>query len=196
MLLMQRAVGTFSNYATAEIALRELKGRGFVMEKVSLVGRDINNHTEGTGANTSSHLTAVGNLNTPDNAARETAQQGAVAGSTLGGLTGLLVGLGAVAIPGVGPVMLAGAAATAIATAVSGSLIGGAAGSLVGGLAGLEIPADRAKIYSDRVARGEYLVMVEGTKADIALAALVFSNHDIHEWYTYDLPNSLAQTVA
>jgi len=44
---------------------------------------------------------------------------GAVTGGA-GGLTGLLVGLGALAIPGMGPVMLAGATATALATALSG----------------------------------------------------------------------------
>jgi len=41
-----------------------------------------------------------------------------VTGGAVGGLTGLLVGLGALAIPGVGPVMLAGATATALATAL------------------------------------------------------------------------------
>ena len=102
------------------------------------------------------------------------------------GIRGSL-GLGVIALPGVGPVMLAGAAATAIATAISGGVIGAAAGSLVGGLIGLEIPADRAKAYSDRVSQGEYLVVVEGLEADIARAGSIFGKHGVHDWYTYDL---------
>ncbi|WP_034937144.1 hypothetical protein [Gloeocapsa sp. PCC 73106] len=49
-------------------------------------------------------------------------------------LTGLLVGLGALAIPGVGPIMLAGAVATALATTAARGVSGVAAGSLLGGL--------------------------------------------------------------
>ncbi len=189
MILEQRAVGIFSNYKATEIALCELKNSDFLMDRVSVVGIDINSHIEVTGANTSNRLTDLGNLDTNENEAEETAKKGAVAGSTLGGLTGLLVGLGIVAIPGVGPVMLAGAAATAIVTAISGSAIGAAAGSLAGGLIGLEIPEDRAKVYSDRVSQGDYLVMVEGSKADIALAESIFSDRGIQEWYVYNLPS-------
>jgi hypothetical protein len=189
MILERRAIGTFSNYEATEIALRELKNSNFLMDQVSVVGIDIDSHIEVTGANTSNRLADVGNLDTNENEAGETAKKGAVAGVTLGGLTGLLVGLGIVAIPGVGPVMLAGAAATAIGTAISGSAIGAAAGSLAGGLIGLEIPEDRAKVYSDRVSQGDYLVIVEGSKADIALAESIFSNRGIHDWYVYDLPS-------
>jgi hypothetical protein len=195
MILEQRAVGTFSSYEATEIALRELKNSDFLMDRVSVVGIDINSHIEATGANTSDRLADVGNLDTNENEAGETAKKGAVAGSTLGGLTGLLVGLGVIAIPGVGPVMLAGAAATAIVTAISGSAIGAAAGSLAGGLMGLEIPEDRAKVYDDRVSQGDYLVVVEGSEADIALAGSIFSNHGIHEWYVYNLPSNSMQTI-
>lgn len=187
MILEQRAVGTFSNYEVAETALRELKDSGFLMDRVSVVGRDINNHTEATGANTSNQLADIEKLHTHKNKAGEAAKDGAIAGSSLGGLTGLLVGLGAIAIPGVGPVMLAGAVATAIATTISGGVIGAAAGSLAGGLIGLGIPEDRAKVYSERVSQGNYLVMVEGSEADITLAKSIFSKHHVHEWYAYDL---------
>jgi hypothetical protein len=186
MILKQRGVGTFSNYETAEVALRELQGRGFLMDRVSMIGRDMNRHTEVTGVHASTQLAEAGNLQTNATTAEEAAQKGAVAGSALGGLTGLLVGLGAIAIPGIGPVMLAGAAATAIATTISGGVIGAAAGSLAGGLVGLGISEDRAKVYSDRVSQGDYLVMVEGSEADIALAESVFSKHGIHEWHVYE----------
>ncbi|MGB8701791.1 MAG: DUF1269 domain-containing protein [Thermosynechococcaceae cyanobacterium] len=194
-MLEQRAVGVFTNYDVTETALNELKNRGFLMDRVSVVGRDINLHTEMAGANTSDQLANIDNLTTDENEAEETAQKGAVAGSTLGGMTGLLVGLGIIAIPGIGPIMLAGATATAIATVISGGVIGAAVGSLAGGLVGLGIPNDRAKVYSDRITAGDYLVIVEGSDADITLAQAIFSHCGIDEWYAYELSSEPVQTV-
>jgi hypothetical protein len=190
-MLKQRAVGIFSGYTTLETALHELKNSDFLMNRVSVVGRDINNQIESSGANTSTIMN-VGNLDTDENVAKTGAKTGAVAGSAAGGIAGLLVGLGAIAIPGVGPVMLAGTAVTAIATAISGGAIGAAAGSLAGGLLGLGIPEDRAHVYSDRVTQGDYLVMVEGSAADIALAESIFTRRGIHEWYVYDFHSDSA----
>ncbi len=189
--LKKLGVGTFLSYETTEIALIELKNSGFLMDRVSVAGRDINSHTEVTGVHTSNRLADAGNLDTNENKVGEIATDGAMAGVAVGGVTGLLVGLGLIAIPAVGPVMLAGTVATAIATAISGSFIGAAAGSLIGGLVGLGIPAHRAKVYSDRVAQGDYLVMVEGSDADITLADSIFTKHDVHEWYVYDLPRTV-----
>jgi hypothetical protein len=195
MILEQRAIGTFTSYQLAENALRELKQTGFLMNQVSLIGRDVNSHAESTGVRTNSTIAGVGDLNAEANDAGEATQTGAAAGSALGGVTGLLVGLGAIAIPGVSPVMLAGAAATAIATAVSGTAIGAVAGSLAGGLTGMGFSADRAQTYSDHVSEGRYLVMIEGTAADITRAEKVFTNHPIHEWHVYDLPSNTLQPV-
>jgi hypothetical protein len=187
IMLRCRVVGTFPNYEVTENALRELKDNGFVMDRVSVVGRDTYHHPDFAGANVSDQMVGVDQLDTNQNKAEEGARKGTVAGSTVGGLAGLLVGLGAITIPGIGPVMMAGAAATAIVTAISGGVIGGASGNLVGGLIGLEIPADRATAYSDRVSQGDYLVMVEGSEADVTLAESIFNKHGIREWYPYNL---------
>jgi hypothetical protein len=190
MILHKRAIGSFANYQTAESALIELESSSFMMDRVSLIGQNLDRQTEVTGVNTSENLTELGN--THDERAGETAKNGAIAGTAFGSVTGLLVGLGALAIPGVGPVMLAGAAATALATAASGGAIGAAAGSLVGGLAGLGIPDERASVYSDRVAAGHYLVIVEGSAAEIDRAAAIFTRRGIQDWYITDLANDPA----
>jgi hypothetical protein len=195
MMLEQRAIGTFTSYELAENALKELKQSGFLMRQVSLIGRDINRHTESTGVHTNSTIASVGDLKTEGNDDGGATQKGAAAGSAFGGVTGLLVGLGAIAIPGVGPVMLAGAAATAIATAISGTVIGAVVGSLAGELTKMGFSADQAQTYSDQVSEGHYLVMIEGTAADITRAESVFANHPIHEWHVYDLPNNTLQPV-
>lgn len=195
-MLKQRAAGVFLTYDDAETALIALKNRGFSMNQVSVVGRDIHHHPLMAGSHASNQLESVGNLETDDNESNEGAKAGAVTGSTLGGLTGLLVGLGAVTIPGIGPIMLSGAVATAIATTISGTIIGAAAGSLAGALIGLGLPSDRADIYSDRVSHGHYLVMAEGTESELSLADEVLHEHKIQEWYIYHLPHELAQSIS
>lgn len=174
------AIGTFSNHQDAELALHKLKDSGFEMSKISIIANDVNSHSDLAGAKQGNQLSDV------DNKADEGATKGLISGSTVGGLTGLLVGLGLVAIPGVGPVVMAGAAATAIASTLTGSAIGAVTGGVFGGLIGLGIPKDRAQIFSDRVAQGDYLAMVDDvTDEEFRLAESIFRQHGIHEWSIY-----------
>lgn len=175
----RRAVGTFPNRQAAEHALHELRDSGFDMDRVSVIAKDADRHDEIAGADVSDRV---------GNKADEGAKVGAVSGGALGGITGLLVGLGTLAIPGIGPILLAGAGATVLATTAAGGAIGAVAGGLVGALIGLGIPEERAKVYSDRVARGEYLVMLDGTDAEIARAESILHRRGIEEYGVYDAP--------
>jgi uncharacterized protein (TIGR02271 family) len=177
----RRAIGVFPTRRAAEQALHELRDSGFTMEHVSVVAQDAKDHDTIAGTHVSDHA---------ENKADDGAKLGAVSGGALGGLTGLLVGLGALAIPGVGPIMLAGAAATALATTAAGGAIGAAAGSLLGGLVGMGIPEEQANVYNDRVSGGDYLVMVDGTDAEISRAEAILSHRGIQEWGIYDIPGS------
>nr|WP_290227528.1 hypothetical protein [Trichocoleus desertorum] len=62
----------------------------------------------------------------------------------------------------------------------------------MGALIGYGIPEVQAKVYHDRIHRGEYLVMVEGLEADIRQAEAVFSRWQIHELRIYAAPTSQA----
>ncbi|NMF60218.1 general stress protein [Pseudanabaena yagii] len=179
----KRAIGTFSNHSEAETALRELRDSNFPMDKVSVVGQDIDRKTNIAGADGSNSLS---DLAEKHNKADQGAATGAATGGAVGGLTGLLVGLGMVAIPGVGPIMLAGAAATTLATTLAGGAIGAATGGIVGALVGMGIPEDRAKKYSDRIEHGDYLVMVEGSNDDVQRAQKILSHRGINDWGIYD----------
>jgi hypothetical protein len=179
----KRAVGTFSRYQDAETAVRELRDSGFPMDRVSVVGRDSDRAADLADAG---DLGDKGKQVAHDTQADEGAKKGAATGGALGGLTGLLVGLGALAIPGIGPVMLGGALATALATTITGGAIGAAAGGLVGALVGLGIPEDRARVYNDRVSRGDYLVIVDGSEDEIHRASGILSHRGIQEWGVYD----------
>lgn len=176
----RRAVGVFPNRQAAEHALHELRDSGFAMDRVSVITQDADRQDEIAGADVRDRA---------GNKSDEGAKVGAVSGGALGGLTGLLVGLGTLAIPGIGPILLAGAGATVLATTVAGGAIGAVAGGLVGALVGLGIPEERAKVYSDRVARGEYLVMVDGTDAEIARAESILHRRGIEEYGVYDAPD-------
>lgn len=176
----KRAVGVFPNRRDAELALRELRDSHFPMDRVSAIARDSDRPNEIAGAEVRDHV---------GNKADEGATTGAVTGGALGGLTGLLVGLGTLAIPGIGPIMLAGATATTIATTLAGGAIGAAAGGLVGALIGLGIPEERARAYNERVSRGEYLVMVEGTEDEIRRAEAILRRRGIQEFGIFDAPD-------
>ena len=173
----RRSIGLFYSRDEAERALRALKDDGFDMNRVNVIAKDADKVTESAGVDTAYD---------EGNNAAEGAGAGATTGTVLGGIGGLLVGLGTLAIPGVGPIIVAGEAATAIATTLAGAGIGAAAGGIIGGLVGLGIPEDKAKIYSDRVGGGSYLIMVNGTDNDISRAERILRDNGIEEYDVYD----------
>ena len=177
----RRAMGVFLTRTEAEHALDALSDSGFSMDKVSVIARDADKQADIAGVDVQEHV---------GNKADEGASTGAVTGGVVGGGTGLLVGLGTLAIPGIGPILLAGAAATALATTLAGTAIGAAAGSLAGALIGLGIPEDRANFYSDRLTNGGYLVLIDGTDAEIATAEVILRSKGIQEFGIYDTPHS------
>jgi uncharacterized protein (TIGR02271 family) len=172
--IYKRIVGLFYSRDEAEAAVRDLRDSGFNMDRVSVIAKDTN--------------PIAGTETTRDvgNKADEGAATGALTGGALGGITGLLVGLGLLAIPGIGPILLAGAEATAIATTLAGAGIGAAAGGLVGALIGLGIPEEKAKMYSDRVAGGSFLVMVNAPETEIGHAEAIMRRHGVEELEIYN----------
>ena len=173
----KRSVGLFYSRDEAERALRALKDDGFDMNRVNVIAKDADSVTQSAGVDTAYD---------EGNNAAEGAGAGATSGAVLGGIGGLLLGLGTLAIPGVGPIIVAGEAASTIASTLAGAGIGAAAGGIIGGLVGLGIPEDKAKIYSDRVSSGSYLVMVNGTDDDISRAERILQDNGIEEYGVYD----------
>lgn len=80
--------------------------------------------------------------------------KGVATGGIAGGALGLLVGIGALAIPGLGAFIAAGP----IMAALRGAAVGAATGGLVGGLIGMGIPEIEARRYEDKLRRGNYLI--------------------------------------
>ena len=149
---MKTVVGLFENYMDADRAVSDLTAHGFGRNEISVAARD-SAIRDRMVRGTTGEERAVG----------ESAVAGAAGGATLGGLAGLLVGLGALAIPGVGPVIAAGTLATALGTTAAGAGIGAAAGGLLGALVGLGIPREDAEFYAEGVKRGGVLVTVQAS---------------------------------
>lgn len=181
----KRAVGTFSNRQQAQEALNQLKNSNFPMDKVSILAQDADK-VQGN---------QIGGAEVKEpgiEEVKEGAGIGAVGGTVLGGIGGLLVGLGALVIPGAGPFLAAGT----LATTFAGAGIGAATGGLVGALTGLGIPEEQAQVYSQRVSKGEYLVMVDGTEEEIHRATSILGNSGIRDWAVFDMPSQSASAPA
>lgn len=86
----------------------------------------------------------------------EGAAVGASTGGVLGGIVGLLAGMGTLAIPGLGPFIAAGPILAALGGLGAGATVGGLTGAIVG----LGIPEYEAKVYEDRLRKGNILLSV------------------------------------
>jgi len=129
-------VGIFERFDQADAALRALRDAGVSDRDISLVMQD-------TGS-------------APERGAGETkANQGTVAGASVGAVVGGIAGLAALAIPGIGPILAAGPIAAAL-----GALTGGALGGLLGSFSGLGIPTEHAKAYDAAVRAGGVVLAI------------------------------------
>ena len=86
-----------------------------------------------------------------------------------GGVTGWLIGVGALAIPGIGPIIAAGPIAAALGvagtTAAAGAGAGAVAGGLVGALTSWGFSESEAREYESRVQHGDVLIAADVDEA-------------------------------
>jgi hypothetical protein len=174
----RRGIGVFPHQQDAEAALDELRETGFPMDKVSVIAKKEDGHESVEGTDLSkkaSHPVDKG------------AKIGSITGTTIGILTGILAGMSTVIVPGVGPVILAGSLAEAFAVTLASAGAGAVSGGVVGMLAALGIPEERGKVYSDLLARGDYLIVIEGKSDELMRAEMILLNdRGIKEWSIYD----------
>ena len=150
-------VALYEDFSTAEGVARALVDGGFQREDISLMASD----AKGTGAAGSAATTVTAQKSDDDSSASGT-MTGAAIGGAVGGVGGLLVGLGALAIPGVGPVIAAGP----IAAALIGAGAGAVAGGLIGALTDIGVPEEEAGLYAEGVRRGGALLALRTDEAE------------------------------
>ena len=167
-------VSLYDDFATAQRVAQELVDAGFSRDNISVMANDATGeYGSQMGAEFDAESGASG------------AAAGAGMGATVGGIGGLLVGLGAIAIPGIGPVVAAGPLVTALVSAGVGAGVGAVTGGLVGALVDAGVPEEEAEYYVEGVRRGGALLTVQipdGT--DEQQAMLIINRHqpvDIRE---------------
>ncbi len=144
---VKSVIGVFNSRDSAEQAVNSLRSQGFTTEEINIVSKN----KKQQGQDTEYYEDDI--------------TDGALTGGTLGGIGGLLLGAGALAIPGVGPVLAAGP----IAAALSGAVAGG----IAGGLIDWGIPAEAGRRYEQQVAQGGILAIIRSDAAKSNQAAQV-----------------------
>jgi uncharacterized membrane protein len=139
-------IAVFDSPEQASQAVRALVDAGVDREDISLVSRNREASTTGKSTETGTKKTADGT----------TVGENIAGGAVFGGLGGLLLGLGALAIPGVGPIVAAGP----IATTLAGAGIGAAGGGIIGAIKDAGVPDEDAHVYAESVRRGGTMVSV------------------------------------
>lgn len=158
--LERNVLGLFDTRDHAEQAIRGLQDQGFARDAIGVAVQSTQQAAEMGGTTT---------------AAGESAGAGAVTGTAVGGLLGLLAGLGTITLPGIGAIATAGTLATVLGSTALGAGLGAAAGGLIGALVGLGIPEEDAQVYAEGLKRGGVLVSVQTTdeqQADRAVQVL------------------------
>ncbi|MGA7934164.1 MAG: hypothetical protein WCA35_11505 [Kovacikia sp.] len=165
-----RAIATFSRLEEAGQALDQLVISGFPLARVFLVGQDLSACEQNGKA---VQLVQIGNSTHPGTMFGTALglTKGIIFGNIIGGTTGLLLGLGILALPGIGQIALSSAV---IFTLMSGGVCT-AAGGVIGALVGLGLSEKLARDYSEQISQGNYLLIVNSTKREIACAERILS---------------------
>jgi hypothetical protein len=140
--------GIYKSSAQAEHAVDRIATAGFSPNDISVLLPDTQSSKE---------FAHEKNTKAPEGTAT-----GVTTGGVVGGTLGLLVGIGALAIPGLGPFIAAGP----IMASLAGLGVGGAVGGLIGALVGMGIPEYEAKRYEGRVKDGGVLLSVHCDTSD------------------------------
>lgn len=174
---MKTVVGMYENLSVARHVVDDLVRAGFGRENISLVAAD----QEGLY---SPYVADDGDAGARDVVVRDVdgetvvrrdlpdgseVAEGAGIGALIGGLGGLLVGLGVLAVPGVGPIIAAGP----ILAAITGAGLGAVTGGMVGALVDLGIPDTEAELYAEGVRRGYNMVAVQTPESRVDQAKLI-----------------------
>jgi len=180
----------YSDYASAELAVRELKAAGLGDSHIGIVASNADGwHKPGGGD--------VDPRHDKDRDGKDDRAEGAATGGGLGaiagGAAGVAAGLGMIAIPGIGPVVAAGWLA-ALAAGAGG---GGVAGGLIGALVESGVSKENAELYAEAVRRGgaivtakvpddeqaKYTAIMDKSAFDIAARETAYRNTG---WKGYD----------
>lgn len=172
-----RALGVFTSSQEIEQTINELKASDFPMERISVIAKDLKSNNP------------IDEPQISDRINNQKVDTTAVVRDTLTTATwgSVLVGLSSLVLPGLGVVIAAGSVGVALVTSVAGMAVGVVGTqNLVKALTDLGVPEEQARVYSDRLQQGYYLLILEGSAAEMDRAEAILHERDIHNWGIYD----------
>lgn len=146
--MAKTVIGVFDSREQAEKAVNEMRNSGFDTNEISIVAKDDRQQIA---------------ENQKDDMDLGDISDGTATGGAIGGLAGLALGAGALAIPGLGPIIAAGP--------IAGLLSGAATGGIAGGLIDWGLPEERGRHYEEEVRKGGILAAVTTEEQNINDAA-------------------------
>jgi len=170
--MAKSVMGVFDNKQDAEKAVSQMRNSGFDTNEISIVAKggkdDGRNNRNGGGNGGAEDDGGLGMDNIAD---------GTTTGGVLGGLAGLAMGAGALAIPGLGPIIAAGP--------IAGLLSGAATGGVAGGLLDWGIPEERGRYYEGEVKKGKILAVVRAHDQKVGDAATIMRQNGAKDVETH-----------
>lgn len=160
--MSKTVIGVFTSHDQAEKAVAELRNKGFEKE-ISILAKDDQSY-KGTDHNS----VMFGG---------DAVSDGATTGGVIGGIAGLAIGAGALAIPGLGPIIAAGP--------IAGLLSGAATGGVAGGLVDWGIPEDRSRYYEGKVREGSIVATLKADDDKIDSAADILRRNGAQDVETH-----------
>lgn len=145
---MKKLIGIFKSEELALNTIESLKKAGYAPEEISVITKDEVKY-DALKNRVDDEI-----IENPDGSSLAA---GAATGGAIGGFGGLLLGLGALAIPGAGPIIAAGP----IVGAITGALAGGAVGGVAGALIDAGVSEVEAREYEDHLNAGDILILVD-----------------------------------
>lgn len=173
--MQKTVIGLFTSEAAAREAIANLRKQGYTENEINLVQKDSRSaESKGTGS------PGMANVVSPEDLGLGTGTltNGIASGATWGGLAGLALGAGALAVPGVGPLLAAGP--------IAGALTGVATGGITGGLIDWGIPEERGQHYEKRVKEGDLLAIVKVSEGKANEAASILRNNGAKDVEVHD----------
>ncbi|BAT54998.1 hypothetical protein NOS3756_39740 [Nostoc sp. NIES-3756] len=178
--ILKHGIGVFAKSQGIEQAINDLKAANFPTEKISVIAKD---------AEKTEHLKQQ--VQTSDHIGKENVDTTGAIGDTLSATSWgtLLIGLSSLALPGLGTVLAAGSVGVALVSSIGGVAVSAAATqNLVNAMGKLGIPEERARVYSDRLQQGNYLLIIDGSEEEIHRAESILREDGIEYWDIYNVP--------
>jgi hypothetical protein len=173
-------VAVYDQHSAAENAIKELKGGGFDIKKLAVVGRDYQTESD-----------VVGFYNTGDRM-----KYWGKWGAFWGGLWGLLFGAAFLFIPGIGPVVAAGSVVSYIIAALEGAVVVGGVSALGAGLFSIGIPKNSIVKYETSIKGGKFVLVAHGSAEEVAKAREILKTSGAEQIDSYEPSTEPAALVA